>query len=398
MAGEKGTYAAILNQQDAEDTQSGVTQKPAHSNGGLEEKKSPQLAQQDGSMPPVTTVPGQAEQMTQTGEPKKMTYVEMLQQMSPYKPPTEEELAHERKRRKSQAVISAIGDGISAMSNLYFTTQGAPSMFDGRTTLSGTAQKRWDKIDAERKANSEKYISAYMQAKRADDAAERDDRNWKRQIERDKLADKRYEDEQKRIAVRQKVEDERYEARVKQEAERWQKTFDENVRQFTVSSQQAAARLKNESARLAREMAKEKVSFALGEGQGSISIPKDALNNANISYVFSKLPEAVRSQIKGTPIKGKDITGQDIIVGYQDPTPEAMLIAIGANIEGNIDAQNALRELAGEKPVPKPKQPNSHKPAYDSEAYDYYSNGKQSIQVPKGTPKPVGYKKPNPMI
>ena len=396
MAGLKGTLESILNQQDSEDTQSGVAVVKSHPNGGDGKTESPQLVQQDGNNPPVTAVPGQAEQVTQTSEPKKMTYVEMLQQMSPYKPPTEEELARERKRRKSQAVISAIGDGISAMSNLYFTTQGAPSMFDGRTTLSGTAQKRWDKIDAERKANSEKYISAYMQAKRADDAAERDDRNWKRQIERDKLADKRYEDEQKRIAARQKVEDERYEARVKQEAERWQKTFDENVRQFTVSSQQAAARLKNESARLAREMAKDKVSFALGEGLGSISIPREALNNANISYVFSKLPESVRSQIKGAPIKGKDITGQDVIVGYQEPTSEAMLIAIGANIEGNIDAQNALRELAGEKPLPKPAKPNSQN--YDPEAYDYYSNEQQSIQAPKGAPKPVGYKKPNPMI
>lgn len=391
MAGPKGTLESILNQQDSGDTQSGVAVVKSHPNGGDGKTESPQLVQQDGNNPPVTAVPGQAEQVTQASEPKKMTYVEMLQQMSPYKPPTEEELARERKRRKSQAVISAIGDGISAMSNLYFTTQGAPSMFDGRTTLSGTAQKRWDKIDAERKANSEKYISAYMQAKRADDAAERDDRNWKRQIERDKLADKRYEDEQKRIAARQKVEDERYEARVKQEAERWQKTFDENVRQFTVSSQQAAARLKNESARLAREMAKDKVTFALGEGMGSISIPKDALNNANISYVFNKLPEAIRSQIKG-----KEILDQfNRVIGYQQPTPEAMLIAIGANIEGNIDAQNALRELAGEKPLPKPAQPNSQQ----ADGYEYYTNDNsgQSIRLPKGTPPPPGYLLPNPM-
>jgi len=396
MAGAKGTLESILNQQDSEDTQSGATVVKSHPNGGDGKTESPQLAQQDGSMPPVTTVPGQAEQMTQTGEPKKMTYVEMLQQMSPYKPPTEEELAHERKRRKSQAIFSAIGDGISALSNLYFTTQGAPSMFDGKTTLSSTAQKRWDKIDAERKANSEKYISAYMQAKQADDAAERDDRNWKRQIERDALADKRYEAEQARIAARQKIEDERYEARVKQEAERLQKTFDENIRQFDVSSEQAATRLKNESARLAREMAKDKVSFALGEGLGSISIPREALNNANISYVFSKLPESVRSQIKGAPIKGKDMTGQkDVIIGYQEPTSEAMLIAIGANIEGNIDAQNALRELAGEKPLPKPAQPNSQQ----ADGYEYYTNDNsgQSIRLPKGTPPPPGYLLPNPM-
>lgn len=390
MAGPKGTMEAILAQQDAEDTQSGVVQQPTHPNGGVEQSKSEQLKQQDGELPPVVTVPGQAEQTAQTGAPKKMTYVEMMQQMSPYKPPTEEELAKERKRRKTQAIFSAIGDGISAMSNLYFTTQGAPSMFDGRTTLSGTAQKRWDKVDAERKANNEKYVEAYMRAKQADDAVERDERNWKRQIERDRLADQRYEAEQKK-------ENERYEKRMQVEAERWQKTFDENIRQFNVSSEQAATRLKNESARLAREMAKDKVTFALGEGMGSISIPKDALNNANISYVFNKLPEAIRSQIKGAPIKGKDMTGQDVIVGHQEPTPEAMLIAIGANIEGNIDAQNALRELAGEEPVPKPKQPTSQRPNYDPEAYDYYRNGQQSIQVPKGSPQPVGYKKPNPM-
>lgn len=384
---------AILAQQGAEDTQSGVVQQPTHPNGGSEQPKSIQLTQQDGTLPPVTTIPGQAEQVTSTGEPKKMTYVEMLQQMSPYKPPTEEELNKERKRRKTQAIFSAIGDGISAMSNLYFTTQGAPSMFDGRTTLSGTAQKRWDKVDAERKANSEKYVEAYMRAKQADDAAERDERNWKRQIERDKIADQRYEAEQKRIADRQKVEDERYETRMKAEAERWQKTFDENIRQFNVSSQQAATRLKNESARLAREMAKDKVTFALGEGMGSVSIPKDALNNANISYVFNKLPGAVRSQIKGKEITDP-VTNK--VIGYHDPSPEAMLIAIGANIEGNIDAQNALRELAGEEPVPKPKQPTSQRPD-DPEAYDYYSNSQQSIRVPKGSPQPVGYKKPNPM-
>ena len=384
---------AILAQQDAEDTQSGVVQQPTHPNGGVEQPKSGQLRQQDGVLPPVVTVPGQAGQTAQTDAPKKMTYVEMMQQMSPYKPPTEEELAKERKRRKTQAIFSAIGDGISAMSNLYFTTQGAPSMFDGRTTLSGTAQKRWDKVDAERKANNEKYVEAYMRAKQADDAVERDERNWKRQIERDRLADQRYEAEQKK-------ENERYEKRMQVEAERWQKTFDENIRQFNVSSEQAATRLKNESARLAREMAKDKVTFALGEGMGSISIPKDALNNANISYVFNKLPEAIRKQLqspmlhKETGMPLKDDNGN---VMYNPVSPEAMLIAIGANIEGNIDAQNALRELAGEKPVPKPKQPTSQRPNYDPEAYDYYSNGQQSIQVPKGSPQPVGYKKPNPM-
>jgi len=90
------------------------------------------------------------------------------------------------------------------------------------------------------------------------------------------------------------------------------------------------------------------------------------------------------------------MTGQkDVIIGYQEPTSEAMLIAIGANIEGNIDAQNALRELAGEKPLPKPAQPNSQQ----ADGYEYYTNDNsgQSIRLPKGTPPPPGYLLPNPM-
>ena len=47
------------------------------------------------------------------------------------------------------------------------------------------------------------------------------------------------------------------------------------------------------------------------------------------------------------PSKTKTTTG---VVGYKKPTTEAMLVCIGANIEGSIDAQNALREIGGGKP------------------------------------------------
>lgn len=48
-------------------------------------------------------------------EGKKLSYVEMFQQMSPYKPPTPEELEKERKKQKREAIFAAIGEGISAM-------------------------------------------------------------------------------------------------------------------------------------------------------------------------------------------------------------------------------------------------------------------------------------------
>ena len=51
----------------------------------------------------------------QQTSPKKLSYVEMFQQMSPYKPPTPEELEKERKRQKRESIFAAIGEGISAM-------------------------------------------------------------------------------------------------------------------------------------------------------------------------------------------------------------------------------------------------------------------------------------------
>ena len=64
MAGQRGTYEAILNQQDVEDTQSGVLKPTTYPNGGTEAKDdSPQLTQQEGNVPAVTVPKGQAEQV-----------------------------------------------------------------------------------------------------------------------------------------------------------------------------------------------------------------------------------------------------------------------------------------------------------------------------------------------
>ena len=58
-----------------------------------------------------------------TATPARMSYADMFTKLSPYQPPTQEELANERKKEKREKVFSAISDGISALSNLYFTTK-----------------------------------------------------------------------------------------------------------------------------------------------------------------------------------------------------------------------------------------------------------------------------------
>ena len=338
--------------------------------GGTEAKAAPV---KPAEAPATTTTPAD-------GGTPRMSYVEMFQKMSPYKPPTEEELEKERKKEKREKIFAAIGDGIAALSNLFFTTQGAPNAYDPKNSLSAKAQERWDKLKKEREENGRYYTAAYMQAMKNDEEGARDDRNWRHQLEREVVQDQRYADDIAHRDKREGIEDERYDANIKHrdareavEDQRWDKQFKESIRQFNVTSSQNQQRINMESKRLAREMQKDNVTFALGTGKGTISIPTNALNASNVSYVFSKLPANVRAQCKGEPIKGKvpvmeertdPKTGKKTkvpsrtktttgVVGYNKPTTEAMLVCIGANIEGSVDAQNALREIGGGKPKQK---------------------------------------------
>lgn len=338
---------------------SAVTGKPADNSAGTVTAPVQQPTNNGGvtQQPATSTVAAPGVESPQ----KKMSYVELFQQLSPYKPPTQEELEKERKKEKREKIFAAIGDGIAALSNLYFTTQGAPNAYDPKNSMSAKVKERYDKLKKERDDNSRYYLSAYMQAMKNDEEGARDDRNWRHQLEREGVADDRYNKDIAHRDAREKVEDDRYaaniahrDAREKVEDAHWDKNFEmqdkhfkESVRQFNVTSAQNQQRISMESKRLAREVQKDNVTFALGTGKGTISVPTNALNASNVSYVFSKLPSDVQSQCQGEAIYDSK---KRKVVGYKKPTTEAMLICIGANIEGSADAQNALREISGQKP------------------------------------------------
>ena len=103
-------------------------------------------------------------------QPQRISYEEMFKRLNPYQPPTVQDLEKERKKQKREQIFAAIGDGISALSNLYFTTQYAPNMYSGKNTASQRTKERWDKLAADRNANMTAYINGLMRARQADDA------------------------------------------------------------------------------------------------------------------------------------------------------------------------------------------------------------------------------------
>ena len=71
---------------------------------------------------------------------------------------TEEQRKKREKRERAKRVIAAVGDGIRALSNLYFTSQYAPNMYNPDDTQLAKVDARQEKLKAEREANRDKYL------------------------------------------------------------------------------------------------------------------------------------------------------------------------------------------------------------------------------------------------
>lgn len=124
--------------------------------------------------------------------PRRLNYAQLYEVLNAAnRPETPEQQAAREKKEKRQALFSAIGDGISALSNLYFTTRYAPDSFTPSRAMSPTTRARWDRLRAEREANRRQYVDGYLRALQLDDADYRYERSWQHQMQREKLADDR---------------------------------------------------------------------------------------------------------------------------------------------------------------------------------------------------------------
>lgn len=209
------------------------------SGGGYAPKGSAEWAERNsGENAPASS--SAAEAPAQQQSPPARTgggYEDLFKKLNPYKPPTEEELEKEKKRQKRAQIFAAIGDGVTALSNLYFTTQYAPNMYDGKKTLSESGRVRYDKLVKDRREQGGAYINALLKARQADDEGARQERSWQRQLGLDQEARDRYNEGIAHRNEREKIADERYKnereykkGRDQEADRRWQEAFDENRR------------------------------------------------------------------------------------------------------------------------------------------------------------------------
>lgn len=295
------------------------------------------------------------------------SYAELIPQlekrMAEYKPLSEEELRKLRRRQKIEGIISGISDAAQAVSNLWFTSQYAPNMYNPKEGMSAKAKERFDKEKAQREADADKYLQYALTIGKMKDAdKERGLQAWKTEqtlARQDRAYDAGRQDRADDVAFRNKDYDERvrqWQANFdrqgewhEEEAQRWERQFKESIRQFNVSSSLERQRINISAQQLAHSMKQGQMTFNLGSGNGNVTLSIDKLNAQTVSRIFSTLPQNVRAQVQGDPI-----VQNGFVVGYKPPTTEAMLIAIGANVESSPATQNAIKQVAGLETGKKP--------------------------------------------
>lgn len=323
------------------------------------------------TVPIATTIP---EQYTAS------SYAELIPQlekrMAEYKPLSEEELKKLRRRQKIEGIISGISDAAQAVSNLWFTSQYAPNMYNPKEGMSAKAKERFDKEKAQREADADKYLQYALTIGKMKDAdKERGLQAWKTEqtlARQDRAYDAGRQDRADDVAFRNKDYDERvrqWQANFdrqgewhEEEAQRWERQFKESIRQFNVTSSLERQRINISAQQLAHSMKQGQMTFNLGSGNGNVTLTMDKLNAQTVSRIYHTLPASAIYNTKddgsidynNPKVKGDPIVQNGSVVGYKPPTTEAMLIAIGANVESSPSTQNAIKQVAGLETGKKP--------------------------------------------
>lgn len=222
------------------------------------------IAQQTGRTEATATVNNNNPQPSSTADSTPDTgggaggYEEMFRK---YFPETEhmtaEQLKKEEKKHKRNQIFAAIGDGIMALSNLFFTSRGAPNMYTGKNTMSERTKVRYDKLMKDHEDKKTTFLNGLMRAKQADKEAADKERSWQRQLKLDEQSKQRYEAEQERKKAEEKYKKERNQIA----DEQWQKAFDEKKR---TSDRDYELRKKHHKDRMAAERARTAASQARG--------------------------------------------------------------------------------------------------------------------------------------
>lgn len=104
-------------------------------------------------------------------QPKQLSYADMYKILNPEHQETAEQRANREKKERTKARIAALGDGLRALSNIYFATQGAKVVHNPESDMTKAVNKRKAYMDEQREKNRAAWQAGYQRALALDEEA-----------------------------------------------------------------------------------------------------------------------------------------------------------------------------------------------------------------------------------
>lgn len=115
-------------------------------------------------------------------QPKQLSYADMYKMLNPEREETAEQKANREKKERTKARIAALGDGLRALSNIYFSTKGAKVVHNPESDMTKVVNKRKEYMDAQREKNRAAWLTGYQRAMALDEEARKNDLTLAEQI------------------------------------------------------------------------------------------------------------------------------------------------------------------------------------------------------------------------
>ena len=194
-----------------------------------------------------------------------MGYDEQIAALKAAAAAVNQETPEQKKKRerveKSKKIIGATVDGLSALSNLFFTTQYAPNAYNPQSSQLGKVNERIEALKAERQADADRYNNYMLRLGDAQNAKAKTIRDMRAQHEAQKLA---------REKAERDAEAHSWQALLQPDKQREQKGKADRAEQHAIAAEAEAqyapqmqeAKLQTEQARAGAQRASASASYA----------------------------------------------------------------------------------------------------------------------------------------
>lgn len=186
----------------------------------------------------------------------------------------------EQKRYRTKAILAALGDGISSLANLYYTTRGAQGMRQPAASLSEVTRRRLDEAQRRKEKMEDEYRAALIRA----GFAERAEAFQERQRQANNADAAARAAEQRAAGKEAREQQHQWDVEAAQENRRFAQEENERER---------AARRESEERQMAQQWALTKMRSAGSRGEsrsdfsGQLSEQENALYDLAVNYGFA---------------------------------------------------------------------------------------------------------------